>query len=267
MSSHRIGVIGGGNMGGAIVRGGIRASVFQPAEVIVLEIDHTRRDMFAEIGCAVTVDPKVAADADQIILAVKPQVFPDVARALQPLSADKIVLSIMAGLNTGFIRQSLGEKARMVRAMPNIPCQIGAGMTAIALGEGSRPGDEATAVSIFTALGRTAMVDESLLHAVTAVSGSGPAYVFLLAQAMEEAAVNLGIDAETARLMVEQTVMGAGKLLSESQQSAEQLRQSVTSPGGTTAAAFDVFERRNFTEIVIEALTAAHDRSRALDTR
>jgi pyrroline-5-carboxylate reductase len=120
-------------------------------------------------------------------------------------------------------------------------------------------------LSIFGALGRTVMVDESLMYAVTAVSGSGPAYVFLLAEAMEQAAVRLGIDQATANLLVKQTVMGAGKLLAESEQGAAALRKAVTSPGGTTAAALDVFEKRQFIDAVIEALTAARDRGHELD--
>jgi pyrroline-5-carboxylate reductase len=155
--------------------------------------------------------------------------------------------------------------ARVVRVMPNMPCQIGAGMSAIALGDGAKPRDESLAVSIFGALGRTAMVDESLIHAATAVSGSGPAYLFLLAEAMERAAMELGIDQATARLMVEQTIMGAGRLMIESGQDAANLRQAVTSPGGTTAAALEVFEQRQFIDVVIAALTAARDRGKQLD--
>jgi pyrroline-5-carboxylate reductase len=149
--------------------------------------------------------------------------------------------------------------------MPNVACQIGAGMTAIALGTGAQSGDERLAVSIFSALGKTVMLDESLMHAATAVSGSGPAYIFLLAQAMEQAATELGIDAANARTMASQTALGAARLLVESDRGAADLRESVTSPGGTTAAAMDVFRRRQFTEMVIEALRAARDRGVSLD--
>lgn len=262
---HRIGVIGGGNMGGAIVRGAINARLLAPGEIIVVEVDDAKRHAFIDRGCATSGRASDAANADQIIFAVKPQAFESVAKQIRPLHAEQVVISIMAGLNSGTIRRALGGEARIVRAMPNVACQIGAGMTAIALGEGAQPGDEQVALSIFNALGRTVTVDEPLMYAVTAVSGSGPAYIFLLAEAMEQAAIRLGIDPDTARVLVEQTVFGAGRLLGESDQSAAQLRAAVTSPGGTTAAALDVFGDRDFVEIVIEALTAARDRGRQLD--
>jgi pyrroline-5-carboxylate reductase len=263
--ASRLGLIGGGNMGGAIVRGGIEAGVFAAREVIVADVDVARLDDFKSLGCETSLDARMAANAMQVVLAVKPQVFGQVAEAIAPLAQPKVVISIMAGLRSQAIRTALGEAARIVRVMPNTPCQIGTGMSAIALGDGANPGDEELTLSIFGALGRTVMVDESLMYAVTAVSGSGPAYVFLLAEAMEQAAVRLGIDQATANLLVKQTVMGAGKLLAESEQGAAALRKAVTSPGGTTAAALDVFEKRQFIDAVIEALTAARDRGHELD--
>jgi pyrroline-5-carboxylate reductase len=261
----RLGIIGGGNMGGAIVRGGVKAGVFAAREVIVADVDAARLNEFRALGCETSSDARAAAVAQQVVLAVKPQVFGQVAKAIGPLRESKVVISIMAGLRSKAIRTALGDSVRVVRVMPNTPCQIGTGMSAIALGDGANPGDEELTLSIFGALGRTVMVDESLMYAVTAVSGSGPAYVFLLAEAMEQAAVRLGIDQATANLLVKQTVMGAGKLLAESEQGAAALRKAVTSPGGTTAAALDVFEKRNFIDSVIEALTAARDRGHELD--
>lgn len=254
-------------MGGAIVRGGIKAGVLEAKHVVVADVDAARLDEFRGIGCETTHDARLAANAAQIILAVKPQAFGEVARSISPLREPKVVISIMAGLRSAAIRAAVGDQARIVRVMPNTPCQVGAGMSAIALGDGARPGDESSALSIFGALGRTVLVDESLMYAVTAVSASGPAYVFLLAEAMEQAAVKLGIDQPTAKLLVEQTVMGAGKLLVESGQGAASLRKAVTSPGGTTAAALEVFERRKFVDAVLEALTAARDRGRELDAK
>jgi pyrroline-5-carboxylate reductase len=265
--THRLGIIGAGNMGGAIVRGGIGAGVLSASDVVIADVDAAKLDEFRALGIETTQDARLAARAEQIILAVKPQVFADVARAVAALQQPKVVTSIMAGLSSRAIRSALGERARVIRVMPNMPCQIGAGMSAIALGEGAARGDESLALSIFSALGRTVVVDESLMYAVTAVSGSGPAYIFLLAEAMQSAAERLGIDAPTAKLLVEQTVMGAGKLLAESDQDARALRQAVTSPGGTTAAAMDVFKRREFIDVVIEALSAARDRGVQLDAQ
>ena len=262
--SFRLGIIGGGNMGQAIVRGGIAAGIFPPAQVIVAEIDQDKRAGMSELGCSTSNDPHDAAAAEQIILAVKPQVFPEVARAIAPLRESKVVMTIMAGLHTSKIRAAIGSNARMIRVMPNVACQIGAGMSAIALGDGARPGDEQLAVSLFGALGKTVRLDESLMHAVTAVSGSGPAYVFALTEAMEAAGVDIGLDPAVARLLVTQTILGAGRLLSESAQSAAELRQSVTSPAGTTAAAMMVFDERGLKQMVIDALTAARDRGMQL---
>jgi pyrroline-5-carboxylate reductase len=175
-----------------------------------------------------------------------------------------VIISIMAGLHTTRVRVAMGSNARVIRAMPNMPCQIGAGMTAIALGDGAKPGDEALAWSLFAALGRTVLLDESLMHAVTAVSGSGPAYIFALAEAMEQAGLATGLAPDVARVLVTQTILGAARMLSESDQTAAALRQAVTSPGGTTAAALQVFEQRGFNSTIVDALVAARDRGAAL---
>ena len=261
----KLGVIGGGNMGRAIVAGAIRAGVLAPADVILAEIDEVRRREAAALGCRVVSNSHEAVLAQQLLLAVKPQSFADVADAIAPLSESKIAISIMAGLSSSRIRAALGPLVRVVRVMPNTPAQIGQGMTAIALGDGAAPGDERFAVQLFDALGRTAIVDESLMHAATAVSGSGPAYVFLLAEAMERAALALGVDEPTARLLVRQTILGAGSLLMDSDQDASDLRRAVTSPGGTTAAAIEVMQINKLVDVVVEAIRAARDRGAALD--
>ncbi len=263
--THRLGIIGGGNMGQAIVRGSIAAGIMKSGDVLVAEIDPMRRQELACLGCTTTEDPASAVGCEQIMLAVKPQVFTNIATVIGPLPEPKVVISIMAGLSSRVIRAALGEHARIVRVMPNTPCRIGAGMTAIALGQGANAGDEALAVAIFDSLGRTTIVDESLMHTVTAVSGSGPAYVFLLAEAMQQAAVDLGMDQATAQLLVNQTICGAGKLLVEADEDAAELRRVVTSPGGTTQAAMEVILRRDLPAIVREAIKAAHDRSAELD--
>ena len=261
----RLGIIGGGNMGLAIVRGSIEAGVLEPQAIVVAEIDPARRAEVARSGCSTVEEPRGVLDAEQIMLAVKPQSFPDVGRALGPLGSPKVVISIMAGLGSRAIRAALGEGARVVRVMPNMPCQVGAGMAAIALGEGARAGDETLAQAVLGALGETVMVDESLMYAVTAVSGSGPAYVFLLAEAMQKAAVGLGIDADAADRLVRQTVFGSGKLLVESGATAAELRRAVTSPGGTTEAALKVMLEGRLPEMIAEAITAARDRGVELD--
>ena len=262
---YRLGIIGAGNMGQAIVRGSIARRLLASQEVLVVEIDPARRREVAQLGCATDGEASSAAGCGEILLAVKPQSFPAVAASLGPLPEPKVIISIMAGLSSRGIRDALGDCARVVRVMPNTPCRVGAGMAAICLGAGARPGDEALATALFGALGKTTTVDEAMMHAVTATSGSGPAYVFLLAEAMETAAVRLGLDAVTARLLARQTVLGAGKLLCESDLEAADLRGTVTSPGGTTEAAVAVMLKRGLPEVICDAITAARDRGRELE--
>ncbi|MEE8154210.1 MAG: pyrroline-5-carboxylate reductase [Phycisphaerales bacterium] len=263
--THRLGIIGGGNMGQAIVRGSIAAGLMKSGDVLVAEIDPMRRQELACLGCTTTEDPALAVGCEEIMLAVKPQVFSNIAKVIGPLREPKVVISIMAGLSSRVIRVALGEHAHIVRVMPNTPCRVGVGMAAIALGEGARPGDESLAVAVFDSLGETTMVDESLMHAVTAVSGSGPAYIFLLAEAMQQAAEELGLDRSTSQLLVKQTICGAGKLLVEADEDAAELRRVVTSPGGTTQAAMEEMLKRDLPAIVRDAIKAARDRSVELD--
>jgi pyrroline-5-carboxylate reductase len=247
-------------MGWAIARGALAARVLHPDEILVAEIDEQKRAELRRLGCAVTDDARQAVEREQVLLAVKPQSFAEVAEAVAPITKPTIVITIMAGIGTDLIRARLGDRARMVRAMPNTPCQLGEGMTGIALGAGAEAGDEQLARHIFEALGRTAIVDESLMHAVTAVSGSGPAYVYFLAELMEKAAHEIGLDEATARLLVMQTIIGAGRMLRDTGMEPAELRQIVTTPGGTTAAALEVMMRRELPGVLIEALTAARDR-------
>src|SRR5262245_24679669 len=199
-------------MGSAIVRGAVRERVVPVEEILIVEPDAVRRQAMDDLGGRTSDDPAAASIADMVMLAVKPQVFPEVAARLAPLSQPTVVLSIMAGVESRAIRAALGSVARVVRAMPNTPCQVGAGMTAIALGDGAKPPDLELPRRIFAALGTVAIVPEELMHAVTAVSGSGPAYVFLLAEAMEAAARSLGFSPADARTFVRQTIVGAGQL-------------------------------------------------------
>jgi pyrroline-5-carboxylate reductase len=257
---RRLGIIGGGNMGQAIARGAITQRVLERDEIVVVEPDAAKHAAIEQIGCAVEPAPDQALACEQVLLAVKPQSFAGLAESLGELSQPTVVISIMAGIGTETIRRKLGEHARVIRAMPNTPCQLGEGMTGIAMGAGAKSGDESLAWHIFEAIGRTAMLDESLMHAVTAVSGSGPAYVYLLAELMEQAAQQIGLDPATAQLLVVQTIIGAGRMLRETGTEPAELRRIVTTPQGTTAAAYDVMIRRELPDILIEALTAARDR-------
>ncbi|MEM1212362.1 MAG: pyrroline-5-carboxylate reductase [Planctomycetota bacterium] len=257
--------IGAGNMAEAIVRSAVSAGVVDAGRVLAVDLSEQRRAVFAEMGCTVSdaIDGGVG-EAEQAVLSVKPQVFGAVAdRLAEVLRVGQVVVSIMAGLSTAKISDTLGGHAKVVRVMPNTPVMVGQGMAGIALGEHAEPGDDAVAMRLFEAGGRAVRVSESLMDAVTAVSGSGPAYVFYLAEAMMAAAEKLGLG-EHADVLVRQTILGAAELLSQSDASATELRRRVTSPGGTTEAAIDALSAAGFVDGVIDAIRRAEARGQEL---
>ncbi|MEM6552559.1 MAG: pyrroline-5-carboxylate reductase [Planctomycetota bacterium] len=257
--------IGAGNMAEAIVRSAVAGGVVEAGRVLAVDLSAERRGVFADMGCAVAerIDQQVGG-AGQVVLSVKPQVFGVVAASLASvLREDQVVVSIMAGLSTAKISEAVGGHARVVRVMPNTPVMVGQGMAGIALGEHAEPGDDAVAMRLFEAGGKAVRVSESLMDAVTAVSGSGPAYVFYLAEAMSAAAEKLGLG-EHADVLVRQTILGAAQLLSGSDASATELRRRVTSPGGTTEAAINALSEAGFVESVMEAIGKAEARGREL---
>jgi pyrroline-5-carboxylate reductase len=258
----RLGILGFGSMGGAIARGAVGAGVIDARDVIVVEPDDARRAAASALGCVVSGVERHAFDAEQVLIAVKPQRFRQAVARIGAVESPTVIISVMAGVSSATIRHALGGATRVIRAMPNIACEVGAGATALAPGEAARPGDESLALSLFAAVGRVVVVDESMLHAVTALSGSGPAYVFLLAEAMEQAGIQAGLERHLARTLAYETVHGAAKLLvGRADQDADSLRRAVTSPGGTTSAALEVMFERELPQIVAEAILAARDRS------
>jgi pyrroline-5-carboxylate reductase len=257
--------IGCGNMGMAVLRGALSSGALRSHSTLVVEASPERRQQAADLGVKVSDAVRSAAAVPRMVLAVKPQSFEVVAAELQrsPDSTPPLVISIMAGWSAQSIQNALSG-ARVVRTMPNLPAQIGLGMTGVAPAADVSV-EEATFVErLFAGVGRTVRVREDQLNAVTAVSGSGPAYLFLLAEAEIAAGVKLGLDENSARAMVMQTLLGAATMLAAGPHSAEQLRAAVTSKGGTTQAALDVFARRGFTDAVEEAMNAASERGRAL---
>jgi pyrroline-5-carboxylate reductase len=257
-------VIGFGNMGSAVIAGAHAAKAIDPRRVVVIEPDPARRAEASALGCVVSEDLAAARDADQVLLSVKPQMFATIAPALGARARRTVFISIMAGLGSATIRRALGDAHAVVRAMPNTPCRIGAGITAIALGAGAAHDDASLAERLFAAVGRVVRVDERMLDAVTATSGSGPAYVFLVAEAWEDAAVALGFERRTARELVRQTLLGAARMLDDGNVEAAALREAVTSKGGTTAAALGVFQERGLRDAFRDALAAAERRGREL---
>lgn len=257
--SYELGLIGAGNMAEAIARAVIDKGVVPPQGIVASDVSEARLDVFRAMGVATTQDnAAVVSRSAQVMLAVKPQQFASVASSLA--GYDGVVISIMAGLGTAKIEAAAGRSLRLVRVMPNTPLMVGLGMSGIAVGTHARPGDEALALRLFGAAGEAIVVDEPLIDAVTAVSGSGPAYLFYLAEAMQRAAVDLGLG-DHARLLVQQTLAGAAALLTQSPDTAEVLRRKVTSPGGTTEAAIRHLESHGVGTAIAQALTAARDRS------
>lgn len=265
----KIGFIGGGNMAQALLEGITKAGLFKPDHIWVSDVRPERLDeLKTQYGVQTTSDNMVlTAAANILILSVKPQVMAGVLEGLAgTLKKDVLVISIAAGITTNAIRAKLGE-VQVIRVMPNTPALVGAGASGLYNASASMESLNA-ALDIFNSVGRAVVVEnESLMDAVTAVSGSGPAYFFLLMEEMIKAGVELGLTEDDAKILVLQTAKGAALLAESAQQRSEDpavLRKKVTSPGGTTEAALKVFAEKGISQIVNEALTAARDRGREL---
>lgn len=259
-----LGFIGAGNMAGALVRGLLRSKLYEPDEMAASDTDTERLNALArEANIRIHPDnPSLVRDCTALILAVKPQVVPDVlAEIREQVSEDQLIISIAAGVPLSLIREALRKEPPLVRVMPNTPALIGRGVSALAAG--SRASDEHMAVAraVFEAVGRTLVVEETMMNAVTAVSGSGPGYVFRIMEAMVRAGEEMGFDNKTAVDLVLQMMLGAAHLAAESEHGLAELREMVTSPGGTTAAGLAVMEERDLEEILIAAVRAARDRA------
>ncbi|WP_031437101.1 pyrroline-5-carboxylate reductase [Methylobacter tundripaludum] len=265
MKTNKIGFIGGGNMASSLISGLI-ASGHAPEQIWVSDISPdtlTALKKQLNVNTSVNNDDIINA-VDVVVLAVKPQTLSAVAQSIaaQVQQKKSLVVSIAAGINQNSLSRWLGADTAIVRCMPNTPALVLTGATALHANDKVTGEQRDLAENILRAVGIALWVeDEAELDAVTAVSGSGPAYYFLLMEAMEKAALELGLTQETARLLVQQTALGAAKIALESAESPEQLRKRVTSPGGTTQRAIETFEQGGFTELVSKALHAARDRS------
>lgn len=256
-------VVGFGNMGSALATGAVRHQAADPRQMIVIEADAAARERAALLGCRVSANAHDARGAACVVLAVKPQVMREVSEAIGELTSPALLISIMGGITLASIAEAFGPMARCVRAMPNLCVQAGEGMTAYACGPRCREDDRDFVTRFFGAVGDAVEVQENMLDAATAVSGSGPAYVFLLAEAWIDAAMSLGFDRATASRMVRRTMLGAATMMAQGGSPAD-LRAMVTSPGGTTSAALAVLDARGFRSSLHDALRAARDRGREL---
>jgi pyrroline-5-carboxylate reductase len=259
-------------MAEAIVRGLLRSGVLKAEQIIAADVSAIRRSLFVhdmQVQAVESSRDVATAGPANLLLSVKPQQMGEaLAGIARDLSPQTLIISIAAGISTGFIEKHLGESQawRVIRTMPNTPMLVGEGMAALCRGKFATPQDLATAQRIFQCAARVIEVPETLMDAVTAVSGSGPAYFFYLVEQMIRAGTELGFSPQQARELAVQTALGAAKMLSASDESPEELRRRVTSPGGTTQAAISHLETAGAGEAMVEAVKAAARRSKELGT-
>ena len=268
MKTKKIGFIGGGNMANSLISGLI-ASGHSAQQIWVSDPDQEKLSALAtsmHINTSATNDALIS-EVDVVVLAVKPQAMAEVIQnSIASFNKANILLvSIAAGINQQSLSKWLGKNKSIVRCMPNTPALVQTGATGLHANNNVNAEQRDLAENIMRSVGIAVWVDsEAELDAVTAVSGSGPAYFFLLMEAMEKSALELGLTKHTAQLLIEQTALGAARIALESTESPGALRKRVTSPGGTTEQAIKTFEQGGFTDLVKQALQAANDRSIAL---
>jgi pyrroline-5-carboxylate reductase len=267
LASHTIGFIGAGNMAEAMIRGLVRGG-HVPANRITASGPRRERldELVRNYGIASTVDNReVARGAGLVVLSVKPQILDKVLAEIgDQLRPGTLVVSIAAGVDTEAIESAVAEGVRVVRAMPNTPALVGAGATAIAPGKHASAEDLATAKALFDAVGITVVLDETHLDAVTGLSGSGPAYIFLILEALSDAGVKVGLSRRNSQLLAAQTVMGSAKMLLETDEHVGRLKDMVTSPGGTAIAGLHTLEQGGLRTTLINAVETATKRAREL---
>lgn len=264
-SSKIVAFIGGGNMAQALI-GGLLAEGTPATMINVAEPVAELRELLAVRSVNVFASATEAvSDADVIVLAVKPQIIQTVLQEIAPVVANKLVISIAAGVTVATLSKGLAGHTRIVRAMPNTPAMVQTGATGLFASTDVDQNDRESATHILSAAGLVLWIDdESLMHAVTAVSGSGPAYFFYLMEAMIKAGVAQGLDEKTAKALTLQTALGAAQMAIISGDNPTKLRTNVTSPNGTTAAAIEHLDAQHVSQHIIDALSAAGQRSIAL---
>lgn len=258
----RLAVVGGGRMGRALVGGLLRSGILQPDELFIAEANEETREELGRRFPGVEVAEHVPK-VDSAVLAVKPLDAEAACAGLASSGASRVV-SIIAGVRIAVLEEYLGSRPVVLRAMPNVPAVLGAAASGLAGSDRASEDDFAWAECVLSSVGVVARVPERLLDVVTGLSGSGPAYVLLLAEAMVEGGVAGGLDREVSRLLTNQTLLGTARLLNELGESPEELRGRVTSPGGTTAAGLRVLESHSLRSALIEAVLAASERAREL---
>ncbi len=267
MTADKIGFIGGGQMAKALASGAVRAGLVTIEQLVVAEPNPQQREAFvAAVGkvemCGQATE--VLAACDRVVLAVKPQVLKHLGPELSgKIGPQHLLVSIAAGISLPQLQELLGTK-RVVRVMPNTPCQVGAGASAIAADISANERDVAWVEQLMNAVGLTVRVPDNLLHAVTGLSGSGPAYIYLVIEALSDGGVAQGLPRELATKLAAQTVLGAAQMVLDTELHPGQLKDQVTSPGGTTIAAIRQLEKAGLRSALMEAVAAAAQRSQEL---
>jgi len=265
---YELGIIGAGNMAEAIVRGVLHARLFDAGQILLSDVSNARRDFFQQqLRVKATEDnAAVASSSHLLVLAVKPYQMQDVLGAIKPvLSTQTLVISIAAGISISRIQKLLGDAGhRIIRAMPNTPMLVGEGMVAISAGAAATGEDMAAARRIFEAAAVVVELPEDRMDAVTAMSGSGPAYFYYLVEYMIKAGLSLGLTADESALLAKRTAAGAAKILLAQTDTPEELRRRVTTPGGTTHAAISTMEERRVGDAIVLAIQRAAQRSREM---
>jgi pyrroline-5-carboxylate reductase len=268
MKDYSIGFIGTGKMGEALIRGVINSGLVKPDKISASDIDEKKlNSMEAELGITVSSDNKQTLEqSDIILLAIKPQIIRNVLLGMKDAVVVKkhLFISIAAGVPIATLAGELPAGTRVVRVMPNICATVGEAASAICPGDTATKSDMETVSEIFNVVGETVVVGEHLMDAVTGLSGSGPAFVFMIIEALADGGVHQGLDRATAQKLAAQTVLGAAKMTLETGQHPGELKDMVTSPGGTTIHGIEALEKNNVRSAIMSAVIAASKRSKEL---
>ena len=262
-----LGFIGGGNMAEAMIRGLLKAQLLGPQEILASDVTAERLTYLQQtFGIRTSRDnAEVAGKADIVLFAVKPQIMsPVLDGLLDVITEEKLLISIAAGISTRLIAEKFPGKVRVVRVMPNTPALVLEAASALAPGAAATPEDLELAKRLFAAVGKVVVVEETLMDAVTGLSGSGPAYIFMIIDALSDAGVKVGLSRKVAQLLAAQTVLGAARMVLETHKHPGELKDMVTSPGGTAIAGLHTLEAGGLRTTLINAVEAATRRSMEL---
>ncbi|RBW70392.1 pyrroline-5-carboxylate reductase [Bacillus taeanensis] len=266
--NEKVVFVGAGSMAEAIIAGVIQQKLLSPQQIWVTNRSNEQHLLHLKnkYGIHTTLDKEEALKkAAVIVLAMKPKDVVEGTAAIRPyITNEQLFISVLAGISTSFLSELLLEKAPIIRVMPNTSAAVGYSATAMAKGNHTKNSHLTLAKQLFEAIGSVSIVEEEDLHAVTGLSGSGPAYVYYLAEAMEIAAEQIGLKEETAKELIIQTLLGAANMLKHSDESSSVLRQKVTSPGGTTEAGINILEMYKFQEAMVQCIKGASARSEEL---